>query len=249
MLMIFLAIKNKMQFKSIWANKKQRYALLTTSILIGTNWGVFIYAVNSNNIVQAGLGYYITPLINMFLGIVILKEKLTKTKSIALILVTCAILFLTLSVGEFPIISFILAFSFGFYGLIKKTTRVETLPSLAFETTVLLPLAIVYQIFSWQSTPNPISSLDITSVLLLIGTGIITILPLYWFTKGAKLINLTTVGFFQYVAPTIMLLIGIFIYDESFKKNEVIAFSIIWVAISIYVYSLIKELKKSKQTS
>lgn len=243
---IFLAAKNNIQLKSIWKNKKVRYALLGTSFLICINWGVFIYAVNSDKIVQAGLGYYITPLVNMFLGITILKEKITKIKSIALLLVTGAILFLTMSVGEFPYISFILAFSFGFYGLIKKTTQVETLPSLAFETTTLLPLAIGYQIYLWFNGTSGLTTIDITSALLLIGTGIITIMPLYWFTKGAKIINLTTVGFFQYVAPTIMLLIGIFIYGESFKRNEAIAFFIIWIAISIYVYSLIIEAKKSK---
>ncbi|MGQ1783493.1 EamA family transporter RarD [Saccharicrinis sp. GN24d3] len=244
MLTIYLGITKKNQFKQIWRNKKNRYALLSTSILIGINWGVFIYAVNADKIVQAGLGYYITPLVNMFLGITILKEKLTKTKTLALTMVTGAILFLTLKVGEFPYISFILAFSFGFYGLVKKTIKVDNLPSLAFETTLLLPLAIAYQGFLWSNADSSLNHLDLQSIFLLIGTGIITILPLYWFTKGARKVNLTTVGFFQYVAPTIMLLIGIFVYNEPFESNHIIAFAIIWSAIAIYVYALIVEKRK-----
>ena len=241
-LYLFLIATKNFSLLSIWRQPKTRYALITTSILIGINWGLFIYAVNANKIVQAGLGYYITPLVNVFLGIVILKEKLTKTKLVALILVSGAILYLTISIGQFPYISFILAFSFGFYGLIKKTTSVNTLPSLAFETSILLPFALIYQILIWKDgSCSLINNIETHSILLLIGTGLITILPLYFFTKGAKQINLTTVGFFQYLAPTIMLLIGILKYNEPFKIKEITAFSIIWVAIGIYIYSLIKD--------
>ncbi len=241
-LYLFLIATKNFSLLSIWRQTKTRYALITTSILIGINWGLFIYAVNANKIVQAGLGYYITPLVNVFLGIVILKEKLTKTKLVALILVSGAILYLTISIGQFPYISFILAFSFGFYGLIKKTTSVNTLPSLAFETSILLPFALIYQILIWKDgSCSLINNIETHSILLLIGTGLITILPLYFFTKGAKQINLTTVGFFQYLAPTIMLLIGILKYNEPFKIKEITAFSIIWVAIGIYIYSLIKD--------
>ncbi|GAF04582.1 EamA family transporter RarD [Saccharicrinis fermentans] len=245
-LTIYLTVTNNNQFNSIWKNKRNRYSLLTTSLLIGINWGVFIYAVNTDKIVQAGLGYYMTPLVNMFLGITVLKERLTKMKTLALIMVSGSILFLTLKVGEFPYISLLLAFSFGFYGLIKKTTKVDTLPSLAFETTILLPFAITYQAYLWLTNTISSSIFEFPSTLLLIGTGIITIMPLYWFTKGAKIVNLTTVGFFQYLAPTIMLLIGIFIYHEPFKLSHVVSFAIIWLAIAIYVYSLILEKKRHK---
>ncbi|WP_075589844.1 EamA family transporter RarD [Labilibacter marinus] len=246
MLTAFLAITKKSQIKTIWLNSKHRNALLTTAALIAVNWGVFIYAVNADKIVQAGLGYYITPLVNVFLGVVILKERLTKLKIIALALVSGAIIFLTIQLGYFPYISFVLAFSFGFYGLIKKTTKVETLPSLTFETTVLFPFALGYQVYMHMYGGMSFTSHDSISILLLIGTGIITILPLYWFTNGAKLINLTTVGFFQYLGPTIMLLIGVFVYNEPFKTNEIIAFSIIWLAIGLYIYSLVNEDKKKK---
>lgn len=239
MLTLFLSIKKKNQIQEIWHNKKNRKALLTTALLIGTNWGVFIYAVNNDQIVQASLGYYITPLVNMFLGIVILKEKLTKIKIVALFIVVASVFYLTISAGQFPYISFILAFSFGFYGLLKKTTLVDTLPSLAFETIVLLPFAVLYQGYLFLNNNNSLITEDIRTIFLLIGTGIITILPLYWFTKGAKRIDLTSVGFFQYIAPTIMLLIGIFIYNEPFERKEVLAFITIWIAIGIYMFSLI----------
>lgn len=226
---------------TIWKNKKDRYTLLISAVLIGINWGVFIYAVNANRIVEASLGYYITPLVNIFLGIVFLKEKLSPTKTIALILAVAAVLFLAIQAGKPPFISLLLAFSFGIYGLIKKTTKVKTLPSLAFETTALLPIALAYQAYLFINGSNNILNTDIQSLSMLIGTGIITILPLYWFMKGAKVINLISVGFFQYTAPTIMLLIGIFIYDEPFNTNKAFAFGIIWIAIILYVVSLIKE--------
>ncbi|WP_282039822.1 EamA family transporter RarD [Saccharicrinis aurantiacus] len=232
---------------TIWKNKKDRYTLLISSVLIGINWGVFIYAVNANRIVEASLGYYITPLVNIFLGIVFLKEKLSPTKTVALVLAVTAVLFLAVQAGKPPFISLLLAFSFGIYGLIKKTTTVDTLPSLAFETTALLPIALGYQIYLFNNGSNHMLNTDIQSLLMLIGTGIITILPLYWFMKGAKKINLISVGFFQYTAPTIMLLIGIYIYDEPFNLNEALAFGIIWLAIVLYVASLVNDKPKSEK--
>ncbi len=240
-LVIWLYATRKLQFKKLWNNKKHRYALLATSILIGLNWGFFIYAVNTNKLVQASLGYYITPIVNMFLGIVILKEKLTRLKIIALAIVFSAVTYLTMQSGEFPFISFILAFSFGFYGLLKKTTPVETLPSLSFETAVLSPAAIIFLVYSFNNQTFSADTYNFSTVLLLMGTGIITILPLYWFTKGAKLTDLTTVGFFQYIAPTMMLFIGVIIYHEPFKTEQLIAFTAIWMAIGIYIYSLIRK--------
>ncbi|TLX75166.1 EamA family transporter RarD [Labilibacter sediminis] len=244
LLIIFLSITRKSQLLKIWQNKKHRKALLSTALLIGTNWGVFIYAVNADKIVQASLGYYITPLVNMFLGITILKEKLTKIKIVALTIVATSVSYLTISAGQFPYISFILAFSFGFYGLLKKTTQVDALPSLAFETTTLLPLAAAYQGYLLINNNNSFFNNDIVTSSLLIGTGIITILPLYWFTKGAKLIDLTSVGFFQYLAPTMMLLIGVFIYNEPFEQKEIFAFISIWTAIGLYIFSLVRDNKK-----
>lgn len=235
-----IIISKKPSFFSIWKNKRDRITLITSSLLIGINWGVFIYAVNANKIIEASLGYYITPLVNILLGIVFLKEKLSPLKVIALILATSAVLFLTIDAGKFPLVSLLLAFSFGFYGLIKKTTKVDTLPSLAFETSILLPVAIGYQLLLFKNESNSMLNIDIQTFLLLVGTGVITILPLYWFTKGARRINLISVGFFQYTAPTIMLLIGIFIYKEPFEPTEGIAFTTIWLAIVIYIASLIK---------
>ncbi len=246
-LVFWLYATRKLQFKKLWNNKKHRYALLATSILIGLNWGFFIYAVNTNKIVQASLGYYITPIVNMFLGIVILKEKLTRLKITALTIVFSAVTYLTMQSGEFPFISFILAFSFGFYGLLKKTTPVETLPSLSFETAVLSPAAIIFLIYSFNNPTFSTDTYNFSTILLLMGTGIITILPLYWFTKGAKLTDLTTVGFFQYIAPTMMLFIGVIIYHEPFKTEQLIAFTSIWMAIGIYIYSLINN--KNKKTA
>ncbi|MCU4177429.1 EamA family transporter RarD [Carboxylicivirga sp. N1Y90] len=243
--LLFLYWKGNLNLRPIFKNKKALLTLCTTGILVGSNWGVYIYAVNIDHIVEASLGYYITPLFNVALGMLFLKERLNKLQFIALLLAVCAVVYLTIDYGKFPWISIYLAISFGIYGLLKKMSGVESMPALAIETLVLAPFALGYIVWGLISGQGALFNESRTIDALLILAGVVTTFPLYWFGQGAKRIPLTSVGFMQYIGPTIMLLLGIFLYHEDFPIQKQIAFGFIWLALGFYTYSIVKKYRKS----
>jgi chloramphenicol-sensitive protein RarD len=240
----FLAWQKQLKLSPIFKNRKSLFTLIVTGLLIGCNWGVFIYAVNINHIVEASLGYYINPLINVMLGMLFLKERLNKLQAIALVLAASAVTYLTIDYGRFPWISLFLACSFGVYGLLKKINRVDAMPALAIETLVLAPFAVIY--ITWKMADGTSYFLNdtLSNNLLLMLSGAATTLPLYWFGLGAKRISLTSIGFMQYIGPTIMLLLGIFAYKEDFPLEKQIAFAGIWLALVIYSFSIFKSYRR-----
>ncbi len=242
--LILLAWKKKLNLLPIFRDKKALLTLCTTGVLVGSNWGVYIYAVNIDHIVEASLGYYITPLFNVALGMIFLKERLNKLQFIALFLAVCAVSYLTIDYGKFPWISIYLAFSFGIYGLLKKMSGVEPMPALAIETMVLSPLALGYIIWRMIDGSGQLFTESRFIDSLLIMAGVVTTMPLYWFGQGAKRIPLTSVGFMQYIGPTIMLLLGIFLYKEDFPLQKQIAFAFIWLALAFYTYSIVSKYRK-----
>ncbi|TRX65825.1 EamA family transporter RarD [Carboxylicivirga sp. M1479] len=245
--LLFLFVKKSLKLGHIFRDKKALGTLAIAGILVGSNWGIYIYAVNINHIVEASLGYYITPLLNVLLGIVFLKERLTRIQLIALLLAAASVTYLTVDYGSFPWISIYLAASFGVYGLLKKMSGVEAMPALAIETMVLTPFALAYIIWGMVSGQGHLFNESFTTDFLLIMAGVATTMPLYWFGQGAKRISLTSVGFMQYIGPTIMLFLGIFMYKEGFPKEKQVAFAAIWVALALYSYSIISNYSKSKK--
>lgn len=245
--LLFLAWKKQLRLAPIFTNKKAFGTLAITGLLVGSNWGVYIYAVNINHIVEASLGYYITPLINVTLGIIFLKERLNKLQLAAILLAAAAVIYLTVDYGRFPWISIYLAASFGVYGLLKKMSGVEAMPALTIETMVLSPFALSYIIWGLLSGEGHLFTESLQTDALLIMAGVVTTMPLYWFGIGAKRISLTSVGFMQYVGPTIMLLLGIFLYQEGFPKEKQVAFAAIWIALALYSYSIILNYKRRKR--
>lgn len=246
-LLLLLFIGKQKNTWKLLRERRTRNNLLCTSLLIGANWGTFIYAVNSNQIVEASLGYYINPIINVFLGMVILKEKLDKLKIAALIIASISVAYLTIDYGQFPWIAIFLASSFGFYGLLKKTAKIDAIPALTIETLFLTPVALGYVIFLLYNHTGSFAATTPSTNILLILTGVATTLPLYWFAKGAHRIPLSSIGFLQYIGPTLMLLIGIFAYNETFKSEQILAFSLIWIALFIYSISLIRNARRQKK--
>ncbi|MGQ1909606.1 EamA family transporter RarD [Marinifilum sp. RC60d5] len=246
-LLILLFWTKQKNTSQLLKQKQTRNSLICSSVLIGINWGLFIYAVNINQIVEASLGYYVNPIVNVLLGIVVLKEKLDKLKITALIIASIAVIYLTLDYGKFPWIAIILALSFGLYGLVKKTAGIEAIPSLSIETLLLTPLAAAFIIYKLIAGNGGflVGSYSTNTYLML--TGIVTTLPLYWFAKGAQRIPLSAIGFMQYIGPTLMLLIGVIIYKEEFKKEQVIAFGLIWFALMLYTISMIRNTRKLKK--
>lgn len=222
--------------KAIIANKSKLIGITFASIFISINWLTFIWAVSSGHVVQASLGYYINPLISIILGVVILKEKLTRGQFIALILAGLAVINLTIRFGTFPWVALILAFTFAIYGLLKKTVDVSAMFGLTIETMLVTPIAVIYLLVIPKST-FLVASASLATPLLLIGTGIATAIPLLLFAHGAKRIPLALLGFLQYIAPTIMLIIGIFIFKETFTIGHIISFALIWISLIIFMGS------------
>ncbi|MDM8159635.1 EamA family transporter RarD [Labilibaculum sp. K2S] len=239
-LIILLLLTRKKNVWNLLRQKKTRKSLIISSLLIGLNWGLFIYAVNAKQIVEASLGYYINPIVNVILGMIVLNEKLDKLKYIAVLIASTAVIYLTIDYGKFPWISIILACSFGLYGLTKKTAGIEAISALAVETLILAPFALGYILYKMWIGNGALFTGSISTSSYLMLTGIVTTLPLYWFAKGAQQIPLSALGFMQYIAPTLMLLIGVLIYNEPFRYEQLIAFGLIWIALALYTTSIIR---------
>lgn len=227
-------------------HKKSLVALVSAAILITLNWFLYIYAVNSDHIIQTSLGYYINPLVSVMLGIVFLKEKLSKLEVISLLLAFLGVLIMTISYGQIPWLSLALAISFGIYGLLKKIVKMESSVGLLLETAVTLPLALVYVLWLSSNQASSFLRVDLATTSLLLGAGAVTAIPLLCFAIGAQRIPLYLVGFLQYIAPTFMLILGVFMYGEAFSSTEQVSFAFIWGALAIFTLSKMKKPNKFK---
>lgn len=208
--------------------------LMVTSVLVSFNWGVYIWAVNADHILEASLGYFINPLVNVLLGVVFLGERLRPWQGLAVLLAVGGVVNLTLSLGVFPWISLSLAVSFGFYGLIRKIVPTEPLVGLSCETALVLPVALAYLAYLSVTGTAAAHDADLGLWLLLIGSGVVTALPLLWFAQAAKRLQYTTIGLVQYVAPSLHFALAVFLYGETFTDAHLITFACIWGGLVIY---------------
>lgn len=239
--MSFVAILfNFQQFKKdcihLKTNVSQLLLLFTASLLVSSNWGLYIWAISNNRVMDTSFGYYINPLLNVVLGVFIFKEKLTFAQWFSVGLATIGIIFISLQMGSTPDLALAIALTFGLYGLVKKKLLIHPFTSIAFEAWLVVPLAILYTTYidtsSWTAFQH-----DSFTAALFVGSGLTTSVPLVLFSYGARLLPLNLLGFLQYLSPTIALLIAIFYFGESFDTNKMIAFSFIWVALGIYTVS------------
>jgi chloramphenicol-sensitive protein RarD len=210
---------------------------IITAFLLGINWLTYIWAINSDQIVESSLGYFINPLVNVFLGMVFLRERLYRWQMLSLILALMGVLFLILQYGRIPWIALVLALTFGTYGLLRKTSRAGSMVGLFFDTAILSPIFLTYLIILHAHESSAIFCIDRRTDILLMGAGVVTAVPLLLFAHGARRIKYSAVGFFQYIAPTGQLLIGVFLYEEPFSTTHVISFGLVWAAIIIYSIS------------
>ena len=216
---------------------KTLITLIITTGLIGINWFVFIWAVGHGRILETSLGYYMNPLVNVFLGMVFLRERLRIGGWIALSIAAVGVGILTLAGAEgdhFPWIAILLAFSFGMYGLLRKIAPVNGVPGLAFETMLLAPIALGFLIHLANQGEGHFLTVNMSADTLLIAAGLVTIFPLICFANAARRLRLSTLGFLQYVAPTENFLLGVFMFGESVTPARWVAFAFIWVALAIY---------------
>ena len=221
-------------FKLLMKDIEKIKYLVLSSLLVSTNWLVFIWAVSNNMVMESSLGYYINPLVNFMLGIIFFKDRPNRAQQVAIALAFIAIFYQVIAIGSIPIVSLALAFSFAFYGLIRKKINIASVTGLYIETLILFPIAILYFLFLVVSDQNafvfPLNGLS----YLLILAGVITVIPLLWFNAAATKISLIHLGFFQYIGPTVSFLLAVFVYDEAFGKERFITFSLIWIALLIF---------------
>jgi len=240
--LLLFVLKNRdfIRYLTSW---KTLGMLIITGTLIGGNWFVYIYAVNNNHIVESSLGYYINPLVSILLGIIFLQERPGKIQILAFLLAFSGVAWLTIHLGRLPWISLVLAFTFAFYALLRKKANLESLPGLLTETLILSPFALYYLWFvDQQGTGMFLHHSLLTDALLILG-GPVTAIPLFWFGKAATRIPLSTIGFIQYLSPTLQLLIGLFIYHEPFSPLMLVSFGLVWAGLVLFTYSLVKNYK------
>ena len=203
------------EFASVLANRKSMGVLLGTSVFVAANWLIYIWAVNNGHILQASLGYYINPLVNVVLGMVFLKERLRRPQVLAVLLASAGVVYLGVSYGGFPWISISLALSFGFYGLVRKVAAVGALIGLTMETLLLSVPAVIYLVHLGLTGRGAFLHHGVRMDVTLMGSALVTAVPLLLFTTGTRRLNLSTVGFLQYIAPTGMFLLGVFAYGRA----------------------------------
>jgi chloramphenicol-sensitive protein RarD len=229
------------EFWQLWRSKRKVSFLLVTALLLTFNWGLYIYGVNTQRVVETSLGYFINPLANVLLGFAVLKERLHWGQQFAVLLATVGVANFVWQLGTVPWIALGLAFSFAFYGLVRKVVTVSPMVGLAVETLLATPVALAFIGYTTATGTGHFSD-SLWLMLLLIGAGIVTSFPLLWFNNAAKRLRLSTLGFFQYIAPSLQLLLGIFLYHESFSRTHAVTFGLIWLALLTYsTTSLIKK--------
>ena len=200
------------------------FALIIAGYVITLNWGTFIWAVTNGHVLQTSLGYYINPLVNIVLAFIFLKERFNKPEWLAIILALIGVLYMTIQVGVFPIVSLLLAFTFGLYGLIKKLVPIHAISRITIECIVTAPVALIYISYLFQQHESAVG-LNMSTFLLLF-SGALTAIPLILFSAGARRIPLSLMGFIQYIGPTIMFVLGIFVFGEPFDMNHLLRLSL-----------------------
>ncbi len=230
-------------FKSL---TKLKYLVLS-SFLVSTNWVIFIWAVSHNQIVETSLGYFINPLVNVVLGYLFFQERMNRNQYIAIFIASIAVSYQIVSLGEIPIISLALAFSFGLYGLVRKKIAIASIPGLFVETIVILPFALAYFCYLLDNNTNYFMAGDSYLTFMLCLGGIITVIPLLLFNGAATRMKLTTLGFFQYIGPTIAFCVAIFVYNEPMNSDKMITFILIWIALVIFSWDGIKNKKRGNK--
>ena len=225
--------KRRFALRDIWQSKKLLGGLILSSLMIAINWCLYVWAVVQDQVLSTSLGYFINPIISVFLGIIFLGERLNFKQGIALILVMVAVANLIFQAGEFPWLALTLAFSFAFYGLIRKRLEIDSLNGLLFEIVILIPIALGYLIWLTHEHTLAFTSHGIGFALLVMLSGVITLLPLVLFAASLKGIKLSTVGFIQYLAPTLSFILAVFIYNEPFDQVRLVSFMLIWTALLI----------------
>jgi chloramphenicol-sensitive protein RarD len=209
-------------------------AFALSALLLSTNWLTYVWAINHQHVVDASLGYFITPLVNVLLGYTVLHERPRRLQWAALALAALGVVWLTIQTGRLPWIALVLAASFGAYGLLRKIATLGALEGLTLETLLLAPLALAYLGWAWRHGEAQFPHAGLSTQLWLAGVGPVTAVPLLLFAAGARRITMTTLGLLQYIGPTIQLALGVWLFGEPFGASRLAGFALIWGALLLY---------------
>ncbi len=235
MLVLITLSRSWRQVRSVIAQPKKVLLLALTAVTIGGNWLLFIWAVNNQHMLEASLGYFINPLINVVFGMLFLRERFRRLQWLAVLLATSGVLVQLWQFGSLPVIGLGLALSFALYGLVRKKIQVDAQSGMLIETAWLFPLAAIYLFGFADSATSHLSANPLSLNLKLIAAGIITTIPLMLFAAACARLRLSTVGFFQYLGPTLMFLLAVLFYGEQLTPDKMVTFGFIWLALALFI--------------
>ncbi len=229
------------EFKKVIDKKNNILILFITAVLISINWFTWLYAVKTNNLLDGALGYYIFPILSVFFGIIFLKEKYNRNQIISVVLVILALIYLLVRLGQVPWIGIIVAVTFSLYGLIRKKVKVSSDIGLLIETLLMSPIAFALFFLLIKNNTNIFSFNEPILSFYLFWAGIMTLVPLFWYTKGFQLIGIGPASMIFFLTPTAQFLLGLFYFNEPLMLDKLISFIFIWIAVTIYLNELRKE--------
>jgi chloramphenicol-sensitive protein RarD len=236
---LVLVLGRRRQLGAIWADRRVRLLLILAAVTITFNWATYIYGVNNGRVVETSLGYFINPLVTVLMGVIVLKERLRPLQWVALGLGFVAVSVLTWDYGRLPYVALILAFSFGTYGLAKKTANVGAVESLAFETAVIAPVAAAYVAWLGATGAADFGANGTGHALLYTTTGIVTAVPLICFGAAATRVSMVSLGLLQYLAPILQFALGVLVFHEDMPPGRWVGFILVWAAISLFTFEVI----------
>jgi chloramphenicol-sensitive protein RarD len=248
MLVLVVATRRRATLRATFADRRTRNLLAVASVLITVNWGTYIWGVNNHHVVETSLGYFINPLVSVLIGVVVLGERLRSLQWAALALAGAAVIALTVEYGRPPWVSLVLAFSFGSYGLAKKLANAGAVESLVVETLVVSPFAIAYIVFLTATGASTFGGHGSGHAALIIGTGVVTVIPLLCFGGAATRIPLSTLGLMQYLTPTVQFLLGVFFFHEPMPAMRWVGFSLIWLALALFTAETLRHRHQQPRT-
>ncbi len=232
--------------RAVLADRRRLMILAVAAVVVSVNWGVFIWSVDNGHVVDASLGYFINPLVSIALGVVVLRERLRSLQWLAVAIAAVAVVYATVSLGRLPWIALVLAFSFGVYGLAKKLAGVDAIASLTVEMVLLAPIALAYIGWLWTRDELAFGSYGWGHALLMVGAGPVTALPLLFFGFAAHRVPLSVLGPLQYVAPSLQLIIGVWVFGEPMSPQRWLAFVGVWIALVVFTVDALRN-SRSRQ--
>lgn len=243
--LLLIVLRRTADLRAALMNPRMLGMACVTAALISVNWGIYVWAITSGHAVEAALGYYINPLFSIFLGAVLLGERLSPAQMAAIALAAAAVVVLTVSAGRLPLAALGLTVTWGIYAFFKKSLPIGPNQGFLLEVLILSPFALAWVIWLQAGTGGGHFGRDWPDTLLLMGCGVITAVPLIIYANAAKLMRLSTMGILQYITPTMVFLIAVFVFGEDFDRPRQIAFPMIWAALAIYSVTLLRQMRRA----